>query len=442
VFDIQQGVCIGIFVKQPDSSRKCQIHYADLWGGREQKYVALERLDVKKTKWEKVQPDKPFHLFIPQDGDLRAEYERGWKITDAMPVNCLGVVTGQDEKTIAFAEKEADVLAKGHGLSSECVTQILYRPLDLRHVTYDQKVVTRPRMEVMRHMLGGSNFGLSTTRSVDVGNFSHVFCARSITGHHCVSLKEVNYLFPLYLEPEQSAPKGKSGLSKLTTMMLFDPPAEYMVRRPNFAPEFLKEIEKKVGKQTPEKIFNYIYAILHSPTYRTRYVDFLKIDFPRGPLTSDKKLFATLVKLGGELSALHLMESPELNKPTTAFPVAGNGEVEKGFPKFTVGGGGDPAPRSTSAATKESRPTDAATEKEQTGRVYINKTQYFDGVPPNVWNFTIGGYQVCEKWLKDRRERQLTHDDLQHYKKIVAALSRTIELMSQIDATIPVWPIQ
>jgi sarcosine oxidase delta subunit len=224
-------------------------------------------------------------------------------------------------------------------------------------------------------------------------------------------------------------------------MMLIDPPAEYMVRRPNFAPEFLKEIEKKVGKQTPEKIFNYIYAILHSPTYRTRYVDFLKIDFPRVPLTSDKKLFATLVKLGGELSALHLMESPELNKPTTAFPVAGNGEVEKGFPKFTVGGGGDPAPRSTSAA-KKPRPTDAATEKEQTGRVYINKTQYFDGVPSNVWNFTIGGYQVCEKWLKDRRERQLTHDDLQHYKKIVAALSRTIELMSQIDATIPVWPIQ
>jgi predicted helicase len=195
-------------------------------------------------------------------------------------------------------------------------------------------------------------------------------------------------------------------------MMLFEPPAEYMVRRPNFAPGFLEEIEQKVGRQTPEKIFNYIYAILHSPAYRARYADFLKIDFPRIPLTSDKKLFAALVKLGGELSALHLMESPELNKPTTAFPVAGNGEVEKGFPKFTD------------------------------GRVYINKTQYFDDVPSEVWNFTIGGYQVCEKWLKDRRERQLTHDDLQHYKKIVTALSRMIELMQEIDATIPAWPIQ
>jgi hypothetical protein len=412
VFDIQQGVCIGIFVKQPGSNRKCQIHYADLWGGREEKYAALERLDAKKTKWKKVQPAEPFHLFIPQDSDLRAEYERGWKITEAMPINCLGVVTGQDEKTIAFSEKEADALARAHGLSSECVTQILYRPLDIRHVTYDPKVVTRPRMEVMRQMLGGSNLGLSTTRSVDVGSFSHVFCARSIIGHHCVSLKEVNYLLPLYLEPEQSVPKSKSGLSKLTTMMLFDPPAEYMTRRPNFAPEFLKEIEKKAGKQSPEKIFNYIYAVLHSPTYRTRYADFLKIDFPRVPLTSDKKLFAALVKLGGDLSALHLLESPELNRSNVAFPVAGSSEVEKGFPKF------------------------------KDDCVYINKTQYFDGVLFNVWSFTIGGYQVCEKWLKDRRERTLSHDDLQHYKKIVAALERTIKLMQEIDNVVPQWPIQ
>jgi predicted helicase len=468
VFDIQQGVCIGIFVKQPDSNRKCQVHYADLWGGREQKYAALERLDVKKTKWEKVQPGKPFHLFIPQDGDLRTEYERGWKITDAMPVNGLGVVTARDDFAMALDKSTigqrlndlrdsklddakiraryglkdnrdwklttARQMARDNNSLSELTIKCTYRPFDDRWCLFGPVTMDFPRQELMNHMRSGNNLGLSTTRSVETGGFQHIFCTRNILGHHSVSLKEVNYLFPLYLEPEQFAPKGKSGLSKLTTMMLFEPPAEYMVRRPNFASDFLKEIEKKVGKQTPEKIFNYIYAILHSPVYRTRYADFLKIDFPRVPLTSDKKLFAALVKLGGELSALHLMESPELNKTSVAFPVAGNSEVEKGFPKFNVDA--TPSSRSTHEGKRDEGVASTL------GRVYINKTQYFDGVPSNVWNFTIGGYQVCEKWLKDRRERQLTHDDLQHYKKTVAALSRTIELMQTIDATIPAWPIQ
>jgi predicted helicase len=448
VFDIQQGVCIGIFVKQPDSSRKCQIHYADLWGGREQKYAVLERQDVKKTKWEKVQPGKPFHLFIPQDGDLRAEYERGWKITDAMPVNVLGFQSHRDDFAIAFdaatlksrladfcnKNLRDDELRQRYGLSDNRdwkldesrriartdknieskVIGCCYRPFDDRQCIFNEIAMDYPRREFKDHVAGKTNLCLGLGRqgiAVNDPLWSLIGVSKFVMDANYFRRGGVN-VFPLYLYPDESASKGKSGLSKLTTMMLFDPPAEYMVRRPNFASDFLKEIEKKVGKQTPEKIFNYIYAVLHSPTYRTRYADFLKIDFPRVPLTSDKPLFAALVKLGGELSALHLMESPELNKTSVAFPVAGNSEVEKGFPKF------------------------------EDDRVYINKTQYFDGVPSNVWNFTIGGYQVCEKWLKDRRERQLTHDDLQHYKKIVAALSRTIELMSQIDEAIPNWPIQ
>jgi hypothetical protein len=467
VFDIQQGVCIGIFVKQPGSSRKCQVHYADLWGGREQKYETLERLDIKKTKWKKVQPCKPFHLFIPQDGDLRAEYERGWKITDAMPVNSLGMLTKRDNLVVDFdsqalsgkLDQFLDIsLSDGdvsrlfgiplrdqdrwdlhvaretvRPIKSRSFVPYSYRPFDCRTLFHEPALIARCNPRVLGHLRQNNRSLLIGRQGLSVGSDSWnlIFSADCFSDQN-IFRRGGATVFPLYLEPEQSAPKSKSGLSKLTTMMLFDPPAEYMVRRPNFAPEFLKEIEKKVGKQTPEKIFNYIYAILHSPAYRTRYADFLKIDFPRIPLTSDKKLFAALAKLGGELSALHLMESPELNKTSVAFPVAGGNEVEKGFPKFTVGGVGDPAPRSRSAATKE----------EHRGRVYINKAQYFDGVPSSVWNFTIGGYQVCEKWLKDRRERQLTHDDLQHYKKIVAALSRTIELMQEIDETIPKWPIE
>jgi len=448
VFDIQQGVCIGIFVKKPGSNRKGQVHYADLWGGREEKYAALERLDLKKTKWEKIQPGRPFHLFIPQDADLRTEYERGWKITEAMPVNVLGFQSHRDDFAVAFdietletrlrdfcsknlredelrlryalkdnpdwnleearqdARRETNIEAK--------VVGCCYRPFDHRQCILDEIAMDRPRREFKDHVAGKANLCLGLGRQGRAVNdpvWSLVGVSKLVMDANYFRRGGVN-VFPLYLYPVEESSRGRRGMAHLTTRMLFEPAAEYKTRRPNFAPEFLKEVEKKGGTQTPEKIFNYIYAVLHSPTYRTRYADFLKIDFPRVPLTSDKKLFAALVKLGGELSALHLLESPELNKANIAFPVAGSSEVEKGFPKF------------------------------KDDCVYINKTQYFDGVPSKVWNFTIGGYQVCEKWLKDRRERTLSHDDLQHYKKIVAALERTIKLMQEIDKVVPQWPIQ
>lgn len=448
VFDIQQGVCIGFFVKQPDSRQKCTVHYADLWGGREDKYTVLEKTDLKKTKWKKVQPSEPFYLFIPQDADLRAEYERGWKITDAMPVNVLGFQSHRDDFAIAFDTETLntrladfcnknlsdDEIRRRYGLKdnpdwsletarqaarnrkniSTKITGCCYRPFDPRQCIFDELVIDRPRREFKDHVAGKNNLCLGLGRqgiAVNDPVWSLVGVSAFVMDANYFRRGGVN-VFPLYLYPVEDGSKGRRGLPHLATMMLFEPEGEYKARRPNFAPEFLKEIEKKVGRQTPEKIFNYIYAILHSPTYRTRYADFLKIDFPRIPLTSDKQLFAALVKLGSELSALHLMESPELNRTSVAFPVAGNNEVEKGFPKF------------------------------KDDRVYINKTQYFDGVPSNVWSFTIGGYQVCEKWLKDRRERTLPHEDLQHYKKIIVALGRTIDLMQKIDEVIPQWPIQ
>ncbi|MGA2588250.1 MAG: type ISP restriction/modification enzyme [Candidatus Aminicenantales bacterium] len=161
----------------------------------------------------------------------------------------------------------------------------------------------------------------------------------------------------------------------------------------------------------PEDIFNYAYAVFHSPTYRTRYAEFLKIDFPRLPLTSSLKLFRALAAKGEELVALHLLESPKVNDFITGFPIKGDNVVEK-----------------VQYADKDKR-------------VWINKTQYFSGVPKAVWEFHIGGYQVCEKWLKDRKGRKLSYDDIQHYQKIVIALNETIRLMAKIDALIPSWPI-
>jgi len=206
-------------------------------------------------------------------------------------------------------------------------------------------------------------------------------------------------------------------------------------RRPNLSSAFLKALAEKLRLPqiephglpkgiTPEDIFHYAYALFHSPTYRTRYAEFLKIDFPRLPLTSSLKLFRALAAKGAELVALHLLESPKIHDFITEFSEKGDNVVEK--VQFV------PSPARSPRKRGEGR---------EQGRAYINKTQFFGGVPEAVWEFHIGGYQVCEKWLKDRKGRKLSYDDIQHYQKIVVALNETIRLMAEIDKLIPSWPI-
>ncbi len=182
----------------------------------------------------------------------------------------------------------------------------------------------------------------------------------------------------------------------------------------------------------------------------------MRIDFPRVPLTTDKNLFRALCEKGAELVGLHLLESPKVNEFITRFPVSGDNVVEKvRFEEVRVGAGLAPA-RSAHAATTEregalrlrsgqASPFRASLQGEpsptQTGRVWINRTQYFEGVPKAVWEFHIGGYQVCEKWLKDRKGRKLANDDLAHYQKVVVALDETIRVMREIDDVIPGWPL-
>jgi len=420
VFDIQQGVAILLAVKtarRAESKAKppARVFHADLWGRRETyegeqlaggKYHWLWQNSAETTPWQELNPSSPFYLFNPQNVELRAEYEGGWKATEIMPVNTVGVVTGQDALTIALTPQEASVLATTHGLSSTVVRPILYRPFDFRHIVYDKKVVTRSRYDVMRHMLAGNNRSLCVTRSTEIGSFEHVFSSAQIIGLHTVSLKEVNYIFPLYLHPSADELDALSG------------------HHPNMNPAFLKALAKKLKVQqeephglpkgvTPEDILHFAYAVFYSPTYRTRYAEFLKIDFPRLPLTGNRDLFFRLAALGGELVGLHLMESPKLNDLITEFSEKGTHAVEK--VQYT----------------------------DNDKRVWINPTQYFAGVPAAVWNFHIGGYHVCEKWLKDRKGRTLTYEDIQHYQKIVVALNETIRLMADIDKAIETqggWP--
>jgi predicted helicase len=261
----------------------------------------------------------------------------------------------------------------------------------------------------MRHMRRRQNLGLITT--AQTRDTFGALATRTIATHKSVAAYDINSLFPLYLYP--AADGG-----------FLDEPGTPSPRVANLRPALITDLEQRLGlhlvpdgtgdlRETfgPEDVFAYTYAILHCPTYRTRYAEFLKRDFPRIPFTSDRTLFAGLVGKGRDLVALHLLESPLLNDLTTSFPEPGAGIVE--YVRY----------------------------HRDEERVHINRQQYFDGVPPRVWDFMVGGYQVCDKWLKDRKGRVLSYDDTQHYARTVRALDETIRLMAEIDGLIPVWPV-
>jgi len=345
-----------------------------------------------------------------------------------MPVNCAGFITARDHFVIAL--DKATLLARIGDFANLKSTDAAIRakyfagygsakypdgdsrgwkvPEARRHVAADW-MVDWPRPEVMRHMFSEHALALSTSRSVEIGVFEHVFCSRLPLGHHTVSLKEVNYVFPLYLLSDEDAQHSLALRAE---------------REPNFATAFLKAVSTTLNVAqkgphgmpdglTPEAIFHYAYAVLHAPSYRSRYAEFLKSDFPRLPLTGHLDLFRALARLGAELTALHLLESPKLANLITEFIGSRIPDVEKvSWSKNTV---------------------------------WLDKAQTtgFKGVREEVWNFHIGGYQVCEKWLKDRKGRTLSKDDIAHYQKIVVALSETIRLMKEIDEVIAQhggWP--
>jgi predicted helicase len=454
VFDIQQGVAIGIFIKKDKTGKKNYSH-ADLYGLRQSKYQWLSENDVSNTTWNVLTPKAPFYLFTPQDVKSSKEYENGWKLNDLFLLTSTGVKTHRDHFVFDFEylplQKRimdfrdlllSDIEIAQHyelrntndwkmperrkSLTSDKTwkngfTKCLYRPFDLREYYHHKDAVDRPRHEIMKHLLLGKNLALAATRQVTSLDFTHIICSR-----HPIEMKTCSHdrgtnLFPLYLYPTETQNAN-----------LFDdklPSNGEKGRKPNLAPKFIEDFAAKLKmkfipdgkgdrKKTfgPEDIFSYIYAVFHSPTYRSRYAEFLKMDFPRLPLTSNPELFRKFCSLGDELVALHLMEKH--GKKITGYPVTGDSAVE---------------------AVRYTEPLG-----DTKGRVWINATQYFEGVPKDVWEFHVGGYQVCAKWLKDRKGRKLTYDDLTHYQQIVSALAETIQLMENIDATITAsggWPI-
>lgn len=422
VFDIQQGVAIALYIKSEKPFKEKVVYYADLWGLREEKYKYLFKNDTQLTKWQKLEPFAPYWFFVPKDFALQAEYEKFRKITEIFSEMTEGVKTHRDHFVVGFTKEEIiqrlriftgklpdemvkDSLklkdtrdwnlseARKRASSEDLQEQIInfaYRIFDNRPVCYSPSLIEFDRSEVMQHILGRENFGLILTRRLRDPIWQHVFVTNLVTDKTLLSSKDNCYFFPLYLYPE----KSQRNL--------------YEDRAPTLTPEFLNAIKASLGSEpTPEEIFYYIYAVFYSPTYRKRYQEFLKIDFPKVPLPTNQEAFKKLSDLGKELIDLHLLKHPDLEKTEVGFPKDGSNKVEKvGY-------------------------------AEEGQRVFINKEQYFDGVSKEVWEYRIGAYQAMEKYLKDRKGRKLSLDEINHYMKVAKAIQLTIDLQKKIDDVIP-----
>ena len=296
------------------------------------------------------------------------------------------------------------------------ISSILYRPFDMRFTYYTGKsrgFICMPRGDVMRHVRTRPNLGLISVRQVAEGVFNHVFVSTRISDFRTtLSNKGGSYVFPLYLYPsETSADFGNERTQNIDKdfVELFSSSIGL-----EFVSDGMGDLEVEFG---PEDVFHYIYAVLHSPEYRSRYADFLKSDFPHMPLTSNRKLFAGLVTLGRHLASLHLMKAEV--ESNVAFPLRGPNKVDR---------------------VHYVPPT-----KGDRGQLWINRNQYFEGVTPDIWAFYIGGYRPAEKWLKDRKGRDLSFDDVDCYCKICAVLTETIQIMASIDKIIDDncgWPLK
>jgi len=450
-------VAIILAVKRP--GLKKEVSHAHCWGTREVKSDWLKSNDVKTTRWKKLTPKSEFYFFVPRDEKLLNSYQEHLKVTDIFPVNSVGVVTSRDkfvprdEKLLnsyqehlkvtdifpvnsvgvvtsrdkfaidsdksqlakrirmfldeslsdtiikqAFNLRDKSgwntrdarkkIMAQEHG--EKQILPILYRPFDRQWIFYNDAVIERTRKDVMRHMMQ-ENLALCVGRAGQVVGseklWNIVFCAECIQDLN-LFYRGGNVNFPLYLYPEEDLYNG----------------AERYKRQVNIAAGVVESLEKAYGRKTrPDEILYYIYAILYSNTYRTRFAEFLKTDFPRIPFCQDRKLFQTMGKLGWNLAELHLMKSARLNKPIAKYEGKGDNLVEK------------------------------VTYDEKKKLVHINKGRHFGPINKNIWEYQIGGYQVMAKWLKGRKGRRLVLDDIKHYCRIATAIKHTITAQKKID---------
>ena len=445
VFDIMQGVSINIFVKTGNKKKNelGKVFHYDLQGKRDFKYDFLNENSLKSFDWKTIEVIKPEYLYIPKDNSVKLIYEKGVSINEIFSKSSSGVQTEFDElvthstkvkaeRTLADLKNlsESDfalkynlqtkikkiVVAKNDVLTNKVsIQKIDYKIFNKMFCIYTGKtngLMGRPRFEMMKNIISKQNYSICLLRSlIDSTSFSSIFISQDMVDKNLYGFQ--TSIFPLYLYPEtngqlsteQTATKIPNLNIEIVTKiakqlgLTFVPEKEFegnvcVAKNEKVRPEYR-------GNFAPIDILDYIYAVLHSPTYREKYKEFLKIDFPKIPYPKDTKTFWELVALGSQIRQIHLLESSKVEEYITEFNIDGDCVVSK--PNY------------------------------KDGKVYINETQYFENVPEVAWNFYIGGYQPAQKWLKDRKDRKLEFDDIAHYQKIIVALFETDRLMKEID---------
>jgi len=447
VFDIQQGVSINILVKtgEKKEGKLGKVFHYDLYGKRNFKYDFLRENNLKSVPFKKCSPNAPDFLLKFRDEELLQCFNKWINVVDFFNVNVMGFQTHRDhfvihesrnkltERLKEFANETLTTEDIEHKYKlkttkdfntanakkelknrqiEKLVCKCLYRPFDEKFIYFDRLIVDRPRKELILHSRNKKNILLGVGRQgMAVGNMQWclTLVSKSPVDANVFRRGGIN-LCPLYLYPEADLFNGSGGPripnlnEKIITQFADNLQLKYVH-------------EKKKGKSSfaPIDVLDYIYAVLHSPTYREKYKEFLKIDFPRVPHPKDVATFWKLVALGGELRQVHLLESPHLEESLYgAYNQAGDNIISRKMTKNSIG-------------------FELTNDSKQTGKVWVNDEQYFEDVPLGTWEFYIGGYQPAQKWLKDRHGRKLNHEDVEHYQHIIAALTETARLMQKID---------
>ncbi|WP_437373798.1 type ISP restriction/modification enzyme [Maribacter litoralis] len=410
VFDIMQGVSVTFFVKTENKSNSlAEVFHYDLYGKREDKYAFLNKSSLKNIKFKHLPNVEPMYFMVEKDFSTFKYYEKGFLISDLFIKSGMGIATGNDKEYVSFDRKELEERFEHNKL----VKTVNYRLFDKRYIYYNNDKIERGRESLMSHLLDKNNLGLISLKRVRNNLTSKFGIVNHIVDKSVISTLDNGYVFPLYqyynsnqTEIEVSANRNPNLNKEIIG---------------NFSKKidltFTKEKEERKNVYAPIDVLDYIYAVLHSPTYREKYEEFLMIDFPRVPYPKDEKTFWDLVKLGKEVREIHLLESNKIEDYITSYEMADNAENDHNVITTKIG-------------KKDWEIID--TEK-QLGRIWINESKYFDNIPVTSWQFYIGGYQPAQKWLKDRKERELKFEDILHYQKIIVALSETDRLMKEID---------
>ncbi|ECR2111461.1 type ISP restriction/modification enzyme [Campylobacter jejuni] len=399
VFDIMQGVSINIFIKQNSKAKNTNIYYHDLYGKRKDKYEFLYENDLNSIKWTLVKNNEPFYLFLPQNNDLLEEYNKGISVKDIFMLSSVGIASSKDAILISTNNKklEQQVYNFYNEFDKKYIKEIAYKPFDTQKIYYDIKKVERPRIDIMEHFLGYENIGLIYDRGTNLKEISNLFLSSKVIDKHLVGAN--SYVSPLYLYPTT---RSKKFLKKENPNFNEE---NFTSKIENFKESFRTFIDELYKEKfSPEDILGYIYAVLFHKIYREKYLDFLKIDFPKIPFTKDKNTFKNLSKLGLKLVNLHLLKNDELD--------------------FNVG----------EALFKDIKNKNFKIQKikynKDVKELFINESLYFNKVSPEIYEFKIGGYAVLDKYLKSHKEEDIDH---KYFTLIIQTLDETLKIQDEIS---------